>query len=275
MSYRHPDTAAPLRPGAAPLDGSDVDAAEAQLNLQARLLYLRSYLLMRAAIGFIGVALPVGLLLGDGFLFMGVRPARSSLSAYYYSGMRDVFVGSLCAVGVFLLTYKVFEHNLDNTLSIIAGTAAIGVALFSTNRPEGSDIALTPLQKLLGELTVTAVHYVCATVFILSLAVITFFFGVREGRRPQQRAGHRASRSPTFWRRFHWSCAAAIVLSVAFIAVSALTGWFTSYSLIIGETAAILAFGLSWLMKGLELDILLGPPDAGPAVESEPAANLA
>jgi hypothetical protein len=66
-----------------------------------------------------------------------------------------------------------------------------------------------PLQKLLGEQTVTTVHYVCATVFILSLGIITFCFGVREGRRSQQRDGHRASRSPTFWRRFHWSCAGA------------------------------------------------------------------
>jgi len=274
MSFRDPETSAPIRPSATLDQGGDTDPAEAALNLQARIMYLRSYLLMRAAIGFIGVALPIGLLLGDGFLFMGVRPARGSLSAYYYSGMRDVFVGSLCAAGVFLLTYKVFEHNLDNTLSIIAGTAAIGVALFSTGRPKDSDVGLSPLQKLLGEQTVTTVHYVCATVFILSLGIITFFFGVREGRRSQQRDGHRASRSPTFWRRFHWSCAGAIGLSVAFIAASMLSGWFTGYSLIIGETAAILAFGLSWLMKGLELDILLGPPIATRTVESEPAANL-
>ena len=40
----------------------------------------------------------------------------------------------LCVTGLFLLTYKVFEHNLDNPLSIVAGIAAVGVAMFSSDR---------------------------------------------------------------------------------------------------------------------------------------------
>lgn len=36
---------------------------------------------------------------------------RGSLSAYYHSGIRDLFVGSLCVTAVFLITYKMFEHT--------------------------------------------------------------------------------------------------------------------------------------------------------------------
>jgi hypothetical protein len=62
-----------------------------------------------------------------------------------------------------------------------------------------------------------------------------------------------------FWKRFHWGCAAVIGLALVFMGVTEISRWFSHYSLIIGETAAVFAFGLSWLMKGLELDILLGP----------------
>ena len=57
---------------------------------------LRSYLSMRTGVGVLGTALPLLLLLGDWFFVQGTPSARGSLSAYYYSGMRDIFVGCLC-----------------------------------------------------------------------------------------------------------------------------------------------------------------------------------
>src|SRR5215203_533751 len=74
----------------------------------------RSYFLMRLLVGCLGVALPVVLLLGDLF-FMGANfSARGSMSAYYHSGMRDVFVSILAVVGMLLVTYKITERNRDN-----------------------------------------------------------------------------------------------------------------------------------------------------------------
>jgi hypothetical protein len=64
--------------------------------------------------------------------------------------------------------------------------------------------------------------------------------------------------SPTFWRWFHWTCAAAIPLAVAFNVVTTRVHRFTDYALLVGESVAIVSFGLSWLMKGLELEVLLG-----------------
>jgi hypothetical protein len=258
-----PETKPPARPNlaemAAPAAPVNISPAEEAVNFRSRILYLRSYLLMRAIIGFLGISLPVVLVLGDNLLQGSSFSVRHSLSVYYYSGMRDVFVGSLSAVAVFLITYKVFERSLNNLLSIVAGLAAMAIALFPTGRPDGDNGPLTPVQDRLGELNVTHVHYTSAAIFIVSLAIITFFFGVQEGRRSPQRVGGRPMLSPTFWRWFHWTCAAAILLAVAFIVVTTRAHKFTDYALLVGESVAIVSFGLSWLTKGLELEVLLGP----------------
>jgi hypothetical protein len=205
MNDWKPDTETVARPSTEDLreygaDRPESDLDEAGLNARGRILYLRSYLVMRAAIGFIGVGLPVLLLGGDLFFLKGTPQARGSLSAYYYSGMRDLFVGILFATAIFLVTYKVVERRLDNALSILAGAAVMGVALFPTGRPDGDGglktPPLTPIQEVLGESTVEMVHGVCAALFVLSLAVISFFFGVQEGRRTQRRDGRRAKMSP-------------------------------------------------------------------------------
>jgi hypothetical protein len=227
--------------------------------------YVRSYLWMRVFVGALGVALPFLLVLGDRILFGGDPFPRSSLSAYYYSGVRDLLVGTLSAIGVFLITYKVADRGLDNTLSWLAGVAALTVAVFPTERPPGAPS--TPLQDLLGESLVEGIHFAAAGVFIVSLAVISFFFGVREGAR-EPRKGRR---SPAFWRRYHWSCAAAIAAALTWMVVTKLAGG-PGRSLLVGETVSAWAFGASWLMKGLELDILRGKRPAG--VDTEPARGI-
>lgn len=232
---------------------------EAERRARDRILYIRSYLFMRAMIGFIGIGLPIALVIGNGLFVHGDLGIRSSLSGYYHSGMRDVFVGSLCATGVFLIAYKVFEHNLDNTLSFLAGVSAFLVALFPTVLPSNSDTPLTPLQQRFGETEVATVHYTAAALFILSLAAMSYLFGRREGNRSQVRDGDRSRFSPTFWRWFHWGCAIVIGLATAFVVVTQLGGWLKGYSLLIGEVVVVLAFGASWLAKGLELRVLRIP----------------
>jgi hypothetical protein len=83
--------------------------------------------------------------MGENF-FNGNVHARGSLSAYYHSPMRDVFVGSLCVVGVLLLTYLAGQWN---TLDYIFSTVAV-------------------------------IHGVCAALFIAGLFVICLALGYRE-----------------------------------------------------------------------------------------------
>jgi hypothetical protein len=61
-----------------------------------------SYRNMRAITGYVGLTLPVVLLLAgvvDGHI-------ESSLSAYYYTKVGNVFTGALCVIGIFLLAYR-------------------------------------------------------------------------------------------------------------------------------------------------------------------------
>ncbi len=92
---------------------------------------VRSYLFLRKGIGIIGVALPFVLIIGAIILDHHLELSYS-LSAYYYSVMGSVFVGSLWAIGIFLICYQ-YDH-LDNIVSNIAGICVIGVSLFPTTR---------------------------------------------------------------------------------------------------------------------------------------------
>jgi Ni,Fe-hydrogenase I cytochrome b subunit len=172
--------------------------------------YIRSYLILRTVIGVLGIVLPFALVFVDYVWLGGDTVLRTSLSDYYYSGAREWFVGGLSAIGVFLLTYKVAEANLDNTLSLLGGLTVLVVALFPTSRPNDL-VRLTPLQDHLGENLVAGIHFSSAAVFIASLAFISYFFGMREGARPRREG----RRSPRFWQTFHWICAGTIAVALA------------------------------------------------------------
>ena len=75
-----------------------------------KLRYLQSFLLLRIVIGAVGLALPLVVWAGSGPLD-GRWAVRGSLSAYYYSGMREFFTCALCATGVFLIAYKAFQNS--------------------------------------------------------------------------------------------------------------------------------------------------------------------
>jgi hypothetical protein len=94
--------------------------------------YVRSYLVMRLGIGALGIVLPLWLVLADWLAFSGDPHPRGSLSVYYYSGMRKVFVMIMSATGIFLITHEVADRNLDNTATFFAGLCAILIALFPT-----------------------------------------------------------------------------------------------------------------------------------------------
>ena len=88
---------------------------------------VHSYLFLRRAIGFIGIGLPVVLVVG---VLLVDHEFLDSISGYYYSPMRGVFVGAMCAVGAFLLSYRGYDR-LDNLTATAAGVAAVAVRLSS------------------------------------------------------------------------------------------------------------------------------------------------
>ena len=234
---------------------------ETQLE-QAR--YVRSFLAMRVFVGVLGILLPLMLVFVDWAGYDASPFPRDSLSAYYYSGMRDVFIWILSSTGVFLITYKIAEWNLDNATSIAAGIAAVLIPQFPTGRPSHPVVALTPLQDAIGETAAKTVHFTAAAIFLVALAVLSAFFGYREGKRPPRVGTHFP---PRFWKWFHWGCTGVMALALLWIVVTMIAGW-PSYALLIGEWVSAWAFGASWLAKGAEIDMLFGVPK--PPVPQQP-----
>jgi hypothetical protein len=227
------------------------------------ILYFRSYLRMRLYIGGLGVLLPLLLWSAEGPLLQGDWRIRDSLSAYYHSGARDIFVGVLCAVGLLLITYMAGKpRSFDFVLSSISGIAALGVALLPTERPYLDELAprcgplvdplpaaCTRVQQLFGESTIANVHFVSAGLFITSLAVLCFVFAWRE-RQHRDSSGH----GPVhIW--FHVACGTMIVFALVWVpwGVDLTLGESRLTTLYVGEVVSVFAFGASWFLKGIDL----------------------
>jgi hypothetical protein len=238
--------------------------------------YLKSWLLIRLLVGVLGLLLPAALLLGDKYALAGSPSTRGSLSAYYHSGMRDVFVGTLCIVGLFFITYMIFHYNWDNVLTIGAGVAAVVVALFPTFR-DRPDQVLTPLQQRLGEATVAHIHAGAALAYIGLLALVSLAcFGPRELTKH-----HRPGRAA-----LHFTCGGLMVVTLLLLAVARGAGVESVYGftpLLLGELACTLLFGVSWIVKGFDITRELTTPGEHPnpepaavdAVRSEPRLSVA
>jgi hypothetical protein len=215
------------------------------------MLYVRSYLCMRTIIGALGVLLPPLVIFGARYLFSeSMHFPRTSISDYYYSGAREIFVDTLAATGVFFVAYKIMEANVENLLSILAGLAAVTISLFPTGKDAFEQtIPNNGTQNLIGVANASDVHYGASIVFLVCLTLISVCFGIREGKRTRRR---KQKVGPTGWRVFHWACAAA--MAIALIGVLVLS-W--KFALLAGEIVCALAFGASWFAKGFEIDALI------------------
>ena len=212
---------------------------------------VRSYLFLRRGIGIIGMALPFVLIIGAIILDHHLELSYS-LSAYYYSVMGSVFVGSLWAIGIFLICYQ-YDH-LDNIVSNIAGVCAIGVSLLPTTPdcPPGSMKCPTELQMIIGK-----VHFGLATVFLLALAVMAFFLFTRE--KLEKASDRKRKRRKIIFRgcgiiMFACIVVAAIILFVPYLSDNRWQHHY--YPILIIEIVSTLVFGIAWFVKGETYDML-------------------
>ncbi|WP_131801596.1 DUF998 domain-containing protein [Cognatiyoonia koreensis] len=211
-----------------------------------------SYTRVRNALGVLGMLLPVFLIIGGVLDNERIEP---TISDFYHTTYRDLFVGTLCAIGVFLISYRGYRREKgefinDDWLATSAGIAAFGVALFPNESQTGQIATMT--QANLGIDMTPVFHYSAALVFFSSLAAFCLV------KFPRGAKLHRK-------RVYHW-CGYTILLCLALTAIAAafknfypgpirdvviannLIFWF--------EAFGIWAFGLSWLVKG-KADLML------------------
>ena len=191
-----------------------------------------SYWTLRKAVGWIGLLLPLVLMLGGFFIFKG-KFVESSISYYYHTGMRDVFVGALCAVALFLFFYSGY-NKWDDWAGNLGGLFALGVAWF-------------PTTKSGPEYWVGIVHLVCAILFFLTLASFSLFLFTKteKGKRPRGRKKKR--------NLIYIICGIIMLVCLMVILVYKFLKKDNTHETSFvywGETIALLAFGVSWLTKG-------------------------
>lgn len=204
-----------------------------QTNPQESLVL--SYLGLRKAVGIIGVALPFVLALGN-MIVKGPGIERS-ISSYYYTDLGDVFVGSLCAIGVFLLSTRGYDRS-DRIAGYLACFFAVGVALFPTT-PENN---ATGEDKVIGIL-----HYTSAALLFLTFAFFCFvLFTQTDKEIPTRRKLQR--------NRVYRTAGSIILVCILLIILVKVPGvkavveqlkpvfWL--------ESLAVITFGIAWLTKG-------------------------
>ena len=221
-------------------------------------LYARSYLQIRLLIGLTGFLLPLLLVLVDWLFMTEGRQIQGSMSAYYHTPARDLFVAGLCVVGVLLLTYLTAQMwTWDFILSSLAGASVLVVAFFPTWRPGLSpDDAgcaqsavntpgCTALQQRFGEQQVATVHAIAAVTFVVLLAALSLVFAARAKRDGE----------PATQRRLYLSSAAVIVVAGlwAVLGPTIRISTFSVHKTYAGEFAAFYAFSLSWFAASWDL----------------------
>lgn len=204
-------------------------------NATVRLI---SYLKVRRAIGILGMLLPLVVYVGA--LAIDQVSLLPSISDYYYTGMRNIFVGTLCALSVFLFSYKGYDSGRDNLITNLAAVCALGVAFLPTAFAGGNmtqeciDVQPTLIHHL---------HFAFAGLLFLTLGYYSAFYFVKSD---EEVKGNKRIRN-----RIYTLCGYTMIGLVVFTGITKAFSFipFTNYIFFV-ESLCLLTFGFSWLIKG-------------------------
>lgn len=207
-----------------------------------------TYRRLRRAIGYLGIALPV-LLVALSFIPFFKTELQPSISDYYYTNLRDIFSGTLAAVGLFMICYKGHRNpsllKNDQLLTNVAGIMAVGVAFV----PVAPEMEAQKIYTLIpyDYAWLSWLHYIFAAllfgIFAL-LAINVFTIG--------QNIAEDIPVSSLNENNIYRFCGIAIFALIFLIPVSEEFHLF-NYSTLILEAFALFFFGSAWLIKGRAL----------------------
>ncbi len=188
------------------------------------------YRSLRRAVGLLGMGLPLLLAVGA-YVWDGTR-IQPSISDYYATDVRNLLVGVLFAIGIFLASYRGYD-GWDRLAGKSACLFALGVAMC----PNSSAIAI-----------VSKMHFVCAMALFIVLACFCLFLFTKTkpdvpmtARKRSRNWVYRASGIAIL------ACILALALYFAFLQGSELDALDPVFWL---ESFALMAFGVSWITKG-------------------------
>jgi hypothetical protein len=201
------------------------------MNLDEKFIKLSlSYLSLRKTVGWIGISLPFVLILGKIILFPG-NGIPTSISHYYYTGMRDVMVGALCAVALFLFFYEGYDE-WDEWLGNLAAIFALGAALFPSDRVRKNRYGWNNPQPI------------SSTLFLMPGFVLTFPFYTEKWRTDPQQTYTKPN------LHYMWCGNGLKPLNHCTSKVRTRFDIGRTHIDFWAECIALVAFGVSWLTKG-------------------------
>ncbi len=203
-----------------------------------------SFLTIRRAVGILGILLPIVSILGV-YLFDHSTQIQNSISHYYYTIMGNYFVGTLCAVALFLYTYKGYD-NRDYYTARIGAICAMLVAFFPTDSDPTStcQFFFTPRAS-----SYSYIHFTAAAILFCSFAYFSLFLFTETNKKGDE------GRKKIMRNRIYITCGIVILLSIVGIALyNFVPGldhqWAFFKPVLFFESTALFAFGFSWLVKG-------------------------
>jgi hypothetical protein len=194
----------------------------------------------RQLLGILGIALPLMV-----YLTAGWRPLKNmderwslldSISGYYHTGGEAVFIGIVVALGIFLITYDGYDNPTgwkDRLAARIAGCGALLLAFYPT-KVEGGHPAPLWWKDYMGDL-----HMVGAIILFVSFAYMSYFlFPITDKQLDRSKRRRNA---------LHRWCGIVIVVCLCWAGIA---GFVLKRTIFWPETFMLLAFGISWLVKG-------------------------
>ncbi|AHM61515.1 hypothetical protein D770_16305 [Flammeovirgaceae bacterium 311] len=211
---------------------------------------LFTYRRIRKAIGFLGISLPI-VLVGFSFIPFFKTELQPSISHYYFTNLREIFTGTLWAVGLFLIRYKGHINRSilknDSLLTNLAGVMAFGAAIVPTT-PE-AEIDKDQLYTLIpypGD-WLGWVHYGFATALFLIFSILAInVFTIGQAKNIDIPV------SAVNENKIYRICGCLIIVFIAMIPIADQFNLFR-YSTLVFEALALFAFGVAWLIKGRAL----------------------
>lgn len=209
---------------------------------------LISYRTLRRAVGWLGVLIPV-ILIGGGYFFGDCKTIQPSISHYYYTNVRDLFVATLCGVSLFLFCYRGWS-KMDSRCANLAGFFGILLVLFPTNVIGTAGDYYFCQQRIVSFTNVpyhNIIHLTSAALFFLTLAFISIFLFTKSNRAPSKRTDEKKIRN-----RIYQICGAIMIGCIVSIGIYFFVGKSEEENptTLVLESIALLAFGISWLTKG-------------------------
>lgn len=205
-----------------------------------------SYLALRSAVGFLGISFPFVLVLGA-MLFGACSGFQNSISDYHNTSMRDVFVGILSAIALFLFAYSGY-NRLDFWMAKAAGTFAFMIAIFPDALDLNNSCTIIPNQNIPSWMA--TVHFISAACFFLVLAYFSIVLFTKTDPEKKDKPTPEKIKRNIWYKGCGYAMLLCIVLIFLYFKVPSLNQNLPHYTVLVLESIALWAFGISWVIKG-------------------------